>query len=96
LIKSAAACIDLSEMPLDVAFQGGDTVLDGTVIWDEARGASSLGGNFTVYSLVFTQGDLDLWLGDVRLTAQILDDGTVTSVGLLGLRGEATLQRRSE
>ena len=96
LIASAAACVDLSEMPLDVAFESGDTALDGAVIWDEARGRTSLGGYLRVYSLVFTQGELNLSLGDVRITAQILEDGTVTSAGVLGMRGEATLQRRSD
>lgn len=94
LIKSAAACVDATDMPLDVAFESGDTALDGATLWDEARGASSLAGNFRVYSLIFTQGELDLTLGDVRVTAQLRDDGTVTSAGLAGMRGTATLQRR--
>jgi hypothetical protein len=68
-VKSAGACVDMSEMPLDVVVTGGDPRFQ-TV-------ASS--GNLQIASLIFSQGTLDLKLGDFSAWFTVAPDGTTSS-----------------
>jgi hypothetical protein len=68
LVKSAAACIDLTKMPLAVTYVSGDA----------AFASARLAGNFTVYGLTFGVGDLALDLGSYIFRAGVSADGTVT------------------
>lgn len=81
LIASAGACVDTTEMPLDVTFVEGDSALDAAVA-----------GIFRVDSLVFTTGMLELALGEFRIRAAVDADGNVTSSALIApLGGTAAL-----
>jgi hypothetical protein len=66
LVKSAGACIDISQMPLDVTYVSGDS----------AFATATLTGNFSVYGLVFATGELGLVVGSYHLTVQVQADGT--------------------
>jgi hypothetical protein len=68
IVKSAGACIDMSQMPLDVAFVSGSPRFQGVPIT----------GTLRVDSLIFTQGTLNLGLGDVSVWATIAPDGTTS------------------
>jgi hypothetical protein len=70
-VKSAGACIDMSEMPLDVTFVSGDPRFQGT----------ALSGNLRITSLVFSQGTLNLGLGGVSVWASVAPDGTTSLPG---------------
>jgi len=94
LIASASACIDSTEMPLAVTFQGGDRRLGDAVLWEDGGDPSSLEGHFRVDSLVFDSGSLYLTLGDVRVQAIIDSQGVATSATLdAPVRGTVTLER---
>jgi hypothetical protein len=68
-VKSAAACVDASEMPLAITFVAGDG----------AYASATWSGNFVVPSTVFTLGLLSLNLGDLRVQANVLPDGRAES-----------------
>jgi hypothetical protein len=65
-VKSAAACIDTSEMPLDIAFVSGDPRFQGAAM----TGALRIGG------LTFGEGMLSLGLGDVTVSVLVTPEGT--------------------
>ena len=65
-VKGAAACIDMSEMPLAVTFTSGDTTYKDI----------AYAGTFRVTSLNFTQGDLQFNFGTDWINANLLRDGT--------------------
>ena len=67
-VKSAGACMDMSEMPLDVAFVSGNPRFQGT----------ALSGSLQISSLVFTQGTLNIGLGDVSVWATVAPDGNTS------------------
>jgi len=69
LVRSAAACADYTQMPLTVQVREGDEAI---------RGAKA-NGQFSVYSLIFTQGQLELTVGAHTVLAQISKDGGVLS-----------------
>jgi hypothetical protein len=69
-VASANACIDYSEMPLDVVLVSGP----------DSYKAASLSGNFRIASLIFTEGTFSLSFGSVNVYAEITRDGTVQSV----------------
>jgi hypothetical protein len=71
-VKSAAACMDISEMPLSVTVVGGNG----------AYANESWSGKFEVMSLVFSQGQLHLTFGNLRLEANLRPDGSVESASL--------------
>jgi hypothetical protein len=68
-VKSAGACMDMSDMPLDVAFVSGDPRFQG----------AALSGSLRISSLIFTRGQLSLELADERLGATIAPDGVISS-----------------
>src|SRR6185369_9810377 len=57
LVRSAGACIDVSEMPLTVSVVSGDPVFSG----------AAMSGTFRVYGLSFAFGDLELMIGPYRI-----------------------------
>lgn len=70
LINTAAACIDLTQMPLAVTFISGD---------DDFRDAN-MTGSFRVNGLVFGTGELDPRIGDYAIHGQVGTDGTVSNL----------------
>jgi len=69
-VKGAAACIDMSQMPLTITFTSGDTAYD----------ALAYTGTFSVYSLNFTQGSLELRFGADWVNANLDRNGTRATV----------------
>ena len=72
LVKPAGACIDTSQMPLDVTYVSGASFTSGT-----------LSGEFTVWGLTFGVGDLNLVLGPYRVTARVNADGSLGAANLV-------------
>ncbi len=72
LVKAAGACIDTSQMPLDVTYVSGASFTSGT-----------LSGEFTVWGLTFGVGDLNLVLGPYRVTARVNADGSLGAANLV-------------
>lgn len=70
-VKSAGACTDLSEMPLEVAFVSGNPRFQN----------ASLSGMLLIGSLTFVQGMINLGLGDVSVGATVAPDGTASPLG---------------
>ena len=70
-VKSAGACIDMSEMPLDVVVAGGDPRFQ----------AVSSSGNLRIASLIFSLGMLELKLGELSVWSTVAPDGTTSSPG---------------
>jgi hypothetical protein len=68
IVKSAGACIDASEMPLDIVVTGGDP---------RFQGVSSSGG-LTIPSTYFTQGMLYLKLGDFSVMFNVAPSGATS------------------
>jgi hypothetical protein len=73
-VKSAAACVDGSQMPLTVAVVAGDSVY-ASATWS---------GDFIVMSTVFVSGSgmLSLSFGDLHLQANVSPDGSPGSANL--------------
>jgi hypothetical protein len=86
LLASANACESGTVMPLSVTLAQGSPAVNGTP-----------SASFNVRSLVFTQGDLFLMLGDRHVSATVSADGTVLkadfSIVSVGPAGTATLHR---
>jgi hypothetical protein len=72
-VRSAGACVDMSQMPVEVAYVGGDGAFQ----------AMPIGGDFHVYGLSFRTGYLGIVLGDTSLTVTVRRDGTVESAQIL-------------
>ena len=70
LVASAHACIDSSEMPLDVTLVSGP----------DSYKAVPLSGNLAVHSLIFSQGSFGLSFGTLYVSADITPDGSVQSL----------------
>jgi hypothetical protein len=70
-VKSAGACTDLSDMPLDVTFVSGNPRFQNAL----------LSGRFLVGDLTFVRGMMNLGLGDVSLGATVAPDGTASPLG---------------
>jgi hypothetical protein len=66
LLASASACVDVTEMPLDVSFIDGDATLSG----------GPLSGTFKVYGLAFTTGYLELAIGPYHSVVYVTPDGS--------------------
>jgi hypothetical protein len=81
LVASASACIDSTEMPLDVMFLDGDPSLS----------SASLSGAFSVHGLTFVQGDLYLVMGPYQLLLQVSADGSTGSPQLYPASTSGTL-----
>jgi hypothetical protein len=83
LVASASACGVATHMPLDVTLAPGSAA---------TNGAPS--GSFNVYSLIFSEGNLDLVIGGFAIGAVVNADGTVKSAALSPpTAGTATLRR---
>ena len=80
LIKSAAACVDSSEMPLDVKLLAGD---------------GPAKGMFRVHGLTFTSGRLQLELGTASVDARVASNGTISDIYADGQRAAASMVRVS-
>ncbi len=61
LVRAAAACVDLTEMPLEVKFLTGDDTL----------ATAALSGTFRVYGTQFAYGDLELVLGPYHVATTV-------------------------
>jgi hypothetical protein len=84
LIKGAAACVDVSQMPLT------GKVIDG----DQALRAMKVDGQLVVAGLTFSQGDLTLRIGGRSFIGQLSKDGVVSQVYGDGVGGgSATIVR---
>ncbi|HXU62479.1 MAG TPA: hypothetical protein VN962_12300 [Polyangia bacterium] len=68
LVKSAAACTDVSSMPLAITFISGDPSLTNV----------PLSGVFRVTGTTFQAGSLEVDVGPYQLSAVVLPDGTVS------------------
>ena len=69
LVKSAAACIDVSSMPLAITFVSGDPTLMNV----------PLSGVFRVSGTTFQAGSLEMDIGPYQVSAAVLPDGTVSN-----------------
>lgn len=88
LVKSAAACIDITRMPLVV------TVVSGDAAFSESAPA----GDFNVYGYEFSQGTLGLKVGPYQLEIQVFADRTFGDAHAMMSTGEqasVTLVTRS-
>jgi hypothetical protein len=65
-VRNAGACLDASSMALSVTYAEGD----------ESYSKAPLSGQYMVPSRIFTQGDLDLDLGTLHVSATLKRDGT--------------------
>jgi hypothetical protein len=87
LVKSAAACVDTSSMPLAITFVSGDPSLMN----------APLSGDFIVTGTTFKGGMLELWVGSYQIEASLLSDGTVMNTSLYvtgqGVTGTVTVTR---
>jgi hypothetical protein len=85
LIKSATACIDISQMPLAVTYISGDGAFSTAV----------LSGAFNVYGTVFVSGDLQLMVGPYQIMSQVNADGSLADphLGPGGALGTVTVTR---
>jgi hypothetical protein len=72
LVRGAAACIDLTVMPLEVKFVSGDASL----------ATAALSGTFTVYGMQFASGNLELVLGPYHVAAVLSPFGTIANARL--------------
>jgi hypothetical protein len=72
LVKSAGACIDMSEMPLTITYVSGDSVFS----------SATMSGTFRVYGLSFAFGDLELMIGPYRILSQVNADGSFANARL--------------
>jgi len=81
LVKPAGACIDLSEMPLDVTYVSGDASFT----------SAALSGEFAVLGLAFVTGDLSLILGPYRILARVNADGSPGVANLVGVGQTGTV-----
>lgn len=85
LVRSAAACIDVSQMPLAVSYVAGDPAL----------ASAPMSGTFNVYGLLFTSGDLELMIGTYQVLMQVKADGSLVDphLGPLGTTGTLVVTR---
>lgn len=85
LVKSAAACVDVSEMPLAVTYVSGDA----------SFATAMMSGGFSVLGLTFGSGMLSLNLGSFQIRAQVGADGSLTDpqLGPPGTAGALTVSR---
>ncbi len=81
LVRSAGACADISEMPLDV------TLL---------AGGAARKGMFMVPGLTFQFGLLEATLGAVTVMAKVSPSGAIISVDLGGTEAGASMVRMSQ
>ena len=83
LVKSAAACTDVSSMPLAIDFVSADPTLTNV----------PLSGVFRVSGTTFQAGSLEVDVGPYQVSAVVLPDGTVsnTSVYVTGQGATATV-----
>jgi hypothetical protein len=72
LVRGAAACVDLTEMPLEVKFLAGD----------ETLASAPLSGTFRVYGTRFTSGDLELVLGPYHVAMTVDRYGNLAATHL--------------
>jgi hypothetical protein len=86
LVRGAAACIDVTEMPLEVKFLAGE----------ETLATAPLSGTFRVYGTQFTYGDLDLVLGPyhVAMSVDRYGDLAATRLAAPGPGGAITIVER--
>jgi hypothetical protein len=71
LVKSAGACVDVSDMPLAVTFVSGDPTFS----------SAAFAGDFKVYGTEFASSDsqLQIVLGGYQIDAQLSPDGTLVN-----------------
>jgi hypothetical protein len=88
LVKSADACTDWSEMPLDVKFVSGDA----------SFASAAMSGRFLINGTQFQvwSTDLSLVLGDFKISSQLSPDGTLVNprVDPTGKPGSLTIVTR--
>jgi hypothetical protein len=87
LVKSAAACVDISQMPLTLTYVSGDA----------AFASAALTGTFLVYGTRFDFGNLELMVGPYQIVAQVGADRSLgdARVGPGGALGSLTVLTRS-
>jgi hypothetical protein len=87
LVKSAAACIDSTVMPLAVTFVAGDASFS----------SAEMSGSFEVMGTQFGPFDsrLELVVGAFHVDAQVTPDGTVFNAGVFPGEGTLTIVARS-
>ncbi len=85
LVKSAAACADLSEMPLTITYVSGDASFS----------TATMSGNFKVYGLAFASGALELTIGRFLILSRVNADGSLNDphLGPTGTAGTLTVSR---
>lgn len=74
LVKSAGACIDVTEMPLAVTYISGDP----------AFSSAANSGSFSVFGLAFAIGDLNLKVGAYQIRVTVHADGTLEPATVYG------------
>ena len=76
LVRGAAACLDVSQMPLAVSYVSGDS----------SFASASMSGGFTVVGLAFNSGEIELKVGPYQILSQVTADGTLVDphLGPLG------------
>ena len=84
-VKGAAACLDISTMPLSIAFTEGD----------DAYKDFAYSGIFSVASLHFTQGQLSLNFGEDWIYATLPPGGTSATISSSSISGVITMERLS-
>lgn len=85
LVRSAGACIDVSQMPLAVSYVSGDA----------SFASASMSGTFSVHSLVFASGELELRVGPYEILSEVNADGSLVDphLGSLGTNGTLVVTR---
>jgi hypothetical protein len=85
LVKSAGACLEVTQMPLAVTYVSGDA----------AFANATLSGTFNIFGLQFMTGDLDLRIGPYQVLARLNPDGTIADphLGPLGTTGTLAVSR---
>jgi hypothetical protein len=86
LVRGAAACVDVTEMPLEVKFLAGE----------ETLATAPLSGTFRVYGTKFAYGDLELVLGPYHVAMTVDRYGNVAATRLAapGPAGSITIVTR--
>jgi hypothetical protein len=84
LVKSAGACVDISQMPLKVTMVSGDPVFQD----------AALSGTFTIHSLVFVAGEVSLSVGAENVVFTLSADGMPSNPRWSGTQGAVTVVRQ--
>ena len=85
LVKNAAACSDVTEMPLTLTYLSGDASFS----------SATMSGNFRVYGLSFSSGMLELKIGSFQILSQVKADRSLNDprLGPQGTLGTLSVSR---